>query len=43
MIFDVIKMIIVHYEPAEEREHQYRRVELSAGFYEKAATLLIAV
>jgi len=43
MIFDVIKMITVHYEPAEEREYRYLRVELSAGFYEKAAILLIAV
>jgi len=43
MIFDVIKMIIVHYKPAEEREYRYRRVELSAGFYEKAAILLSAV
>jgi hypothetical protein len=43
MIFDVIKMITVHYKPAEEREYRYFRVELSALFYETAAILLIAV
>jgi hypothetical protein len=43
MIFDVIKMITLHYKSAEEREYRYLRVELSAGFYEKEAILLITV
>jgi hypothetical protein len=38
-----MKMITVHYELAEEREYRNLRVKLSAGFYEKAALLLIAV
>jgi len=43
MMFDVIKMITVHYGPAEEREYRYLRVELSAGYYENATILLIVV
>jgi hypothetical protein len=43
MIFEVITMIIVLYDPVEEEEYRYLRVELSAEFYEKAAVLLIVV